>query len=116
MYRDSCEWENLESIFAPNAYIYTTWTGKTSYQDFIKVSKEGMDRGAFIMHRCLGASTDINEGATRAVTKLKATITQRFVLDGCEVDVSAVKQSVSLPFEPCRRHRLTFNDSISGRI
>lgn len=27
MYRDACEWENLESIFAPTAYIYTTWTG-----------------------------------------------------------------------------------------
>ena len=27
MYRDACEWENFESIFAPTAYIYTTWTG-----------------------------------------------------------------------------------------
>jgi hypothetical protein len=27
MYRDTCEWENLESIFAPNCYIYTTWSG-----------------------------------------------------------------------------------------
>ena len=39
------------------------------------------------MHRCLGATTDINEEASRAVTKLKAIITQRFVLQGCEVDV-----------------------------
>ena len=48
-----------------------------------------MDNGAFIMHRCLGASTDINRQATRAVTKLKATITQRFTIDGCEVDAEA---------------------------
>jgi len=89
MYRDSCEWENLESIFAPDAYIYTTWTGKTFYKDFINVSKAGMDKGAFIMHRCLGASTDINPEATRAVTKLKAMITQRFDLEGCEVDADA---------------------------
>ncbi|KAK5131085.1 hypothetical protein LTR08_001303 [Meristemomyces frigidus] len=89
MYRDTCEWENLESIFAPDAYIYTTWTGKTFYKDFIAASKTGMDKGAFIMHRCLGASTDINPEATRAVTKLKATITQRFVIDGCEVDADA---------------------------
>lgn len=27
MYRDTCEWENLESIFAPDCYIYTTWSG-----------------------------------------------------------------------------------------
>jgi hypothetical protein len=49
-------------------------------------SKAGMDAGAFIMHRCHGISTDINVTATRAVTKMKATITQRFTIDGCEVD------------------------------
>ncbi|KAK1820217.1 Vacuolar protease A [Friedmanniomyces endolithicus] len=87
MYRDSCEWENLASIFAPNAYIYTSWTGKTPYQDFIAASKAGMDDGKFIMHRCLGVSTDISPEGDRAVTKMKAHITQRFVIDGCEVDV-----------------------------
>ncbi|TKA49642.1 Pea pathogenicity protein 2 [Friedmanniomyces endolithicus] len=87
MYRDSCEWENLASIFAPNAYIYTSWTGKTPYQNFIAASKAGMDDGKFIMHRCLGVSTDISLEGDRAVTKMKAQITQRFVLDGCEVDV-----------------------------
>jgi hypothetical protein len=89
MYRDSCEWENFESIFAPDAYIYTSWTGKTLYKDFFAASKAGMDNGAFIMHRCLGATTDINPEATRAVTKLKAIITQRFLLDGCEVDAES---------------------------
>lgn len=48
-----------------------------------------MDNGAFIMHRCNGATTDINHQATRAVTKLKAIITQRFNLDGCEVDAES---------------------------
>lgn len=48
-----------------------------------------MDNGAFIMHRCHGISTDINPDATRAVTKMKATITQRFVLEGCEVDAES---------------------------
>ncbi|KAK3622941.1 hypothetical protein LTR56_021882 [Elasticomyces elasticus] len=89
MYRDTCEWENLESIFAPNAYIYTSWTGRVHYKQFIEASKAATDDGAFIMHRCLGASTDIDPGGTRAVTKMKATITQHFVLDGCEVDADA---------------------------
>lgn len=48
-----------------------------------------MDKGAFIMHRCHGISTDINEHATRAVTKMKATITQRFDLDGIEADAES---------------------------
>ena len=48
-----------------------------------------MDKGVFIMHRIHGCTTDIDEHATRAVTKMKATITQRFELDGCEVDAEA---------------------------
>jgi len=41
------------------------------------------------MHRCHGVTTDITPDADRAVTKMKATITQRFVIDGCEVDAEA---------------------------
>ena len=41
------------------------------------------------MHRCHGSSTDIDVNGTRAVTKLKATITQRFEVDGAEFDVEA---------------------------
>ncbi|KAM5356460.1 hypothetical protein ACJ41O_003106 [Fusarium nematophilum] len=88
-YRDSCEWENFESIFHPGAHVYTTWSGRVPYKDFIAASKAGMDRGAFIMHRCHGTSTDVDAQATRAVTKLKATITQRFEVDGAEFDVEA---------------------------
>jgi len=88
-YRDACEWENLKSIFHPNAYIYTTWTGRTFYLDFIAASQAGMDKGAFIMHRCHGTTSDISPSLPRAVTKMKATITQRFVLDGCEVDAES---------------------------
>jgi hypothetical protein len=87
--RDACEWENLLSIFHPDAYIYTTWTGRTHHKDFLEVSKAGMDKGAFIMHRIHGSTTDINPAATRAVTKMKATITQRFTLDACEVDAES---------------------------
>ena len=48
-----------------------------------------MDKGAFIMHRIHGSTTDITPDVRRAVTKMKATITQRFELDGCEVDAEA---------------------------
>ena len=41
------------------------------------------------MHRLGGVTTDINTEATRAVSMMKATITQRFVIDGCEVDAES---------------------------
>ncbi|KAL1849490.1 hypothetical protein Plec18170_007397 [Paecilomyces lecythidis] len=88
-YRDACEWENFKSIFHPYAHVYTTWSGRVHHADFITASKAGMDKGAFIMHRCHGSSTEINPEGTRAVTKLKATITQRFEVDGAEFDVEA---------------------------
>jgi hypothetical protein len=72
-----------------DAHIYTTWTGRTHHKNFIEVSKAGMDKGAFIMHRIHGSTTDINATATRAVTKMKATISQRFIIDGCEVDAES---------------------------
>jgi hypothetical protein len=49
-----------------------------------------MDNGVFIMHRCHGITTDITPKGTSAVTKMKAYITQRFVVDGdVEIDVEA---------------------------
>lgn len=84
--RDACEWENFASIFHDGAYLYTTWSGRVPYREFIEVSKSGMDKGAFIMHRCHGVTTDITPDGLRAVTKMKATITQRFEIDNCEVD------------------------------
>ena len=86
---DACEWKNFRSLFEPDAYVYTTWSGKVHIDDFIHSSQAGMDKGAFIMHRVHGSTTDINASATRAVTKMKGTITQRFDLSGCEVDAES---------------------------
>ncbi|KAJ9478943.1 Pathogenesis associated protein Pep2 [Pseudozyma hubeiensis] len=88
MYRDAREWENFQSIFHPDgAYVYTTWTGKTHINDFVAASKASMENGAFIMHRIHGSSVDIL--GNRAICKMKATITQRFSLDGIEVDAES---------------------------
>ncbi|KAL9090483.1 MAG: hypothetical protein Q9165_005244 [Trypethelium subeluteriae] len=86
---DSCEWQNFASIFHPDAVVSTSWSGRVTVEDFIAGSKKNIDNGAFAMHRCHGITTDIDPFATRAVTKMKATITQRFVLDDCEVDAEA---------------------------
>lgn len=49
-----------------------------------------MDKGVLIMHRIHGSTTDINVSADRAVTKMKATITQRFQFDdGIEADAES---------------------------
>jgi hypothetical protein len=56
-------------------------------KEFINASRAGINRGAFIMHRVHGSTTDIQ--GNRGITKMKATITQRFILDECEVDAES---------------------------
>jgi len=41
------------------------------------------------MHRCHGLTTDISPSGTRAVTKMKAIITQRFTLQNIDVDAES---------------------------
>ena len=69
--------------------MYTLLGGSHRLHGLHSILKAGMDKGAFIMHRCHGVTTDITTDATRAVTKMKATITQRFTIDGAEVDAEA---------------------------
>lgn len=79
--------------------MYTTWTGRTDLEDFIKLSHEGMGQSAHIMHRVHGTTVDV--AGTRAVAKMKATTTQRFVLDGCEgVSAGSVRRFSSLGQQP----------------
>ncbi|KAI0029589.1 hypothetical protein K488DRAFT_80091 [Vararia minispora EC-137] len=86
-YRDAYEWENFAPLFHADAPVHTTWSRRMHSRDFIAASQRGMDAGAFIMHRVHGSTTDISPAGARAITKMKATITQRFVLAGAEVDV-----------------------------
>ncbi|KAB5511653.1 hypothetical protein GE09DRAFT_981721 [Coniochaeta sp. 2T2.1] len=78
VYRDASEWKNFRSIFAKEATVWTTWSGALPIDGFIEVSKKGKSQGAFIMHRECGTLVELNSDRTRAVGKMKATITQRF--------------------------------------
>lgn len=54
-----------------------------------------MDQSAHIMHRVHGTTVDV--AGSREVAKKKVTITQRFVLDGCEgVSAGSVRGYSSL--------------------
>ena len=57
--------------------------------DFIETSIKGRTAGDFIMHRINGVLVDLNLEKGRAVGKMKATITQRFTIDGIPCDVDA---------------------------
>ncbi|KAK9774329.1 putative NACHT domain-containing protein [Seiridium cardinale] len=78
VYRDSSEWKNYRNLFAKDATVWTTWSKGRSVDDFIAISKQGKDKGDFIMHRECGTLVDYSAEYGRAIGKMKATITQRF--------------------------------------
>ncbi|KAL2752329.1 hypothetical protein ACRALDRAFT_1072303 [Sodiomyces alcalophilus JCM 7366] len=88
VYRDASEWMNFRSLFTHDASVWTTWSGPRSVDDFIAISQAGKAAGAFIQHREAGTLVELNSEKNRAIGKMKATITQRFVSpEGVEYDV-----------------------------
>ncbi|KAI1809818.1 hypothetical protein GGS20DRAFT_580384 [Poronia punctata] len=82
VFRDASEWKNFRSLFCKEAFVWTTWSKRQSIDSFIRVSKQGKAQGDFIMHRECGTMVELNPDTRRAVGKMKATITQRFVIPG----------------------------------
>jgi hypothetical protein len=55
--------------------------------DFIRVSREGFERGVRILHFLGGTSVDLADDAQRAIAQTKMTITQRTAVHDVECDV-----------------------------
>lgn len=88
-HRDASEWKNFRGLFTTEhqAYVFTTWSGGLSIDEFVQVSIEGRANGDFIMHRENGTLVELNEDQGRAVGKMKTTISQSFIMDGVTFDV-----------------------------
>ena len=68
---------------------HAAWSGGLKIDDFIETSKKGRANGDFIMHRENGTLAEVNLAQGRGIGKMKATITQRFTIDGIPCDIDA---------------------------
>ena len=84
VWRDAGDWERFRSVWHDDGRMMATWF-QGSCDDFIRVSREGFDRGVRILHFLGGISVEVAGG--RAVSQAKMTITQRAPVDGVECDV-----------------------------
>lgn len=84
LWRDARQWDRFRTVWHKDGAMWATWF-QGSYEDFIKVSQEGYERGVRIMHMLGGMSIDI-EGK-RAIAQTKMTISQRAKVEGVECDV-----------------------------
>ncbi|KAF2159724.1 hypothetical protein M409DRAFT_70790 [Zasmidium cellare ATCC 36951] len=111
VYRDASEWQNYRDAWADKeSYLWTTWAGGVDIDSFIEISKKGRANGNMIMHRENGTLVDLNPETGRAVGKMKATITQRFMFpnNACDVECDCrfifycVKSSAGWKIKYCK--------------
>jgi len=79
VWRDSGQWNRFREVWHDDGLMMATWF-QGAADEFIRVSREGWDRGVSILHFLGGTSIDL--AATRAVAQTKMTISQRAVVDG----------------------------------
>jgi hypothetical protein len=84
IWRDSGDWERFRSLWADDGRMMATFF-QGSYSDFIKLGKEGMQKGLNVLHFQGGNSIDL--AGNRAISQTKVIISQRAKMDGYLVDV-----------------------------
>ncbi len=84
VWRDAGDWERFRTVWHDNGVMHATWFQGTA-DEFIRVSREGFERGVRILHFLGGTSIDL--AGDRAIVQTKMTISQRAPVDGvvCEV-------------------------------
>ena len=84
LWRDARMWDRFRTVWHKDGQMWATWF-QGSYEEFIRVSQEGYDRGVRIMHMLGGMSIDIK--GKRAIAQTKMTISQRAKVEGVLCDV-----------------------------
>ena len=85
LWRDGRMWDRFRTVWHKEGQMWATWF-QGSYEEFIKVSQEGYDRGVRIMHMLGGISIDIK--GTRAIAQNRMFIQQRAPVEGVVCDVT----------------------------
>jgi SnoaL-like domain len=84
VWRDAGDWERFRTVWHDDGRMMATWF-QGSADDFIRVSREGFERGVSILHLLGGTAIDL--AADRAIGQTKMTISQRAEVDGVLCDV-----------------------------
>ena len=84
LWRDAGNWERFATVWHDDGWMTATWFQGPA-RDFIRVSREGFERGVSILHFLGGFTCDI--AGERAISQVKMTINQRAPVDDVLVDV-----------------------------
>ena len=84
LWRDAGDWARFRTVWHDDGRMMATWF-QGSAEEFIRVSREGFEKGVSILHFLGGFTCDI--AGARAIAQTKMTINQRALVDGVQVDV-----------------------------
>jgi hypothetical protein len=84
VWRDAGDWVRFRTVWHDDGRMMATWF-QGSADEFIRVSREGWERGVNILHFLGGTSIDLSDD--RAIAQTKMTISQRAEVDGVLSDV-----------------------------
>src|SRR3954470_23250263 len=84
VWRDAGDWERFRTVWHDDGRMMATWF-QGSADDFIRVSREGFERGVSILHFRGGSAVEVAGG--RAIAQTKMTISQRASVDAVLCDV-----------------------------
>ena len=87
LWRDAGDWDRFATVWHDDGWMTATWFQGPA-TEFIKVSREGFERGVSILHFLGGFTCDVN--GNRAVSQVKMTISQRAVVHEVLVDVVCI--------------------------
>ena len=86
VWRDAGDWERFATVWHPDGFMMATWFQGPA-AEFIRVSREGFERGVSILHFLGGTSIDLARDGRRAIAQTKMTISQRAQVHGVTCDV-----------------------------
>jgi hypothetical protein len=84
VWRDAGDWERFRTVWHDDGRMMATWFQGPA-DDFIRVSREGFERGVSILHSLGGTAIDV--AGDRAIAQTKMTISQRASVDTVLCDV-----------------------------
>ena len=84
VWRDAGDWDRFRGVWHDDGVMMATWFQGPA-EEFIRVSKEGWDRGVSILHILGGTAIDV--AGRRAISQTKMTISQRAMVEGVACDI-----------------------------
>jgi hypothetical protein len=84
LWRDAGDWERFAGLWHDDGVMMATWFQGPALE-FIRVSREGFERGVRILHFLGGTAIDL--AGNRAIAQTKMTISQRAEIHGVQCDV-----------------------------